>query len=380
MFLSFLKRLGNLLWLGIVVWILAILSQSNLTAARAEPSITTTQPPAASNQANAKPNVALTVFLPFVRGGVPQIVLQQILLGSIPVDLYLGTQSVIDQYLTGMDSWAGLNHSAGRGHSIAGTFHGLEDPSVAYNVPQILNTTWNNGYVAFINVTANGRSAANIANGCCDGAIQAYADAYLVWASQGGNRRAFIAPLQEMNGDWASWGHDPDNFKLAYNRIKNIFESRGVTRDKLWWVFAPNGWTTPPYSMAAYYPGDSNVDIIAYSAYNQSCRAAWETPAQVFQWTDTIRATVSSNKPIFIAQTASASTGGVKDQWIRDAYSYLYQQGIRAVIYFNGNKECDWAVYRPDQGAASQGYKDAVSSPNTHYLAPSTLSATTLPP
>jgi hypothetical protein len=123
------------------------------------------------------------------------------------------------------------------------------------------------------------------------------------------------------------------------------------------------------------------VDIIGFSSYNHSCRTAWMTPSQVFDpYIQEIRTQVTTNKPIFVAQTASASAGGNKDQWIRDAYTLLYQQGVRAVLYFNGNKDCDWAVYRPDQGAYSTGYRDAVSSPNTHYIPPATLAGTVLPP
>lgn len=328
-----------------------------------------------------KPNAGTQVFLPFIRGGVIAIVHQPLLIGSYPVDKYLGDQSVVDQFLIAQDAWAGLNRAANKGHSLAGTFMALEDPYDWYNIPQILNTTWNNGYTPFANIMPDGRTAAAIAGGCCDAKIQAWADYYLAWTNQGGNRRAFIAPMPEMNGDWTVWGMNPTSFKAAYARIQSIFESRGVTRNKIWWVFAPNGWSTPPYDLNDYYPGDAMVDIIGFSSYNHSCRTAWMTPSQVFDpYIQEIRTQVTTNKPIFVAQTASASAGGNKDQWIRDAYTLLYQQGVRAVLYFNGNKDCDWAVYRPDQGAYSTGYRDAVSSPNTHYIPPATLAGTVLPP
>jgi len=49
----------------------------------------------------------------------------------------LGTQSVIDQFLIGLDTWAGLSRAAGKGHSLGGTFMALEDPYASYNIPQI---------------------------------------------------------------------------------------------------------------------------------------------------------------------------------------------------------------------------------------------------
>ncbi len=325
---------------------------------------------------------ATQVYLPFIMGGVTPIT--PALVGVYAPGTYWGSSSDVNQYLKGLDSWAGLNRSVGKGHSIAGDFKDIQDPNPAYNIPQVLETLWTNGYTGFINMTTNTYTSAQIANGCCDAAIRAWAQAYAGWVAKGGNRRAFLAPLQEMNGNWTSYGNplDPPNFKLAYARIQTIFANAGITRNQVWGVFAPNGWSTPPYHIAAYYPGDANVDIVAFSSYNQSYATAWMNPDQVFgPYIQEIRTTVTSSKPIFIAQTATCSAGGNKDQWLRDAYTYLVNQQIRGIIYFNGDKECDWAVYQPWSGGRQvQGYKDAVSGPNSRYVAPATLAVTPLLP
>lgn len=323
---------------------------------------------------NPAPQTTFKVFLPLILKPVtPPLI--PMLVGTSPVGQYIGSQTIVDQYLKALDTWSG------RQHTFAGTFLGLEDPcSMAFCLTEILTRTWSNGYTAFININPDGRSAAAVASGCCDSSIQTWADTYLAWTAQGGNRRAFLAPMPEANWCATSWSCDPENFVLAYRRIKTIFEQRGVSRSKVWWVFAPNGFTDTRFTMSRFYPGDADVDIIGYSSYNQSCLTAWMNPAEVFQYTNLIRNTVSSTKPIFIAQTGSASNAGDKDQWMRDAYNLLYQQGVRGVIYFNGDNTCDWAIYRPGAGVDSQGYKDAVSSSITRYLSPSVLSTTTLPP
>ena len=104
-----------------------------------------------------------------------------------------------------------------------------------------------------------------LANGCCDDSLRAWADAYAGWVGQGGGRKAFLAPLQEMNNPHVSYGVDPENFRRAYQHIQDIFAQAGVTRDQVWWVFAPVGYTWPgDPPLSAYYPGDDKVDVSAY--------------------------------------------------------------------------------------------------------------------
>jgi hypothetical protein len=332
--------------------------------------------PVRGNTASQKSPAELSyVFLPLILTPPPLV---PMLIG-VYSPAYMGQQGNIDLYLKGLDSWTGLSRTSNQGHALAGDFLDFEDAYPDYNIPVPAELLWTNGYTKFINIMSS-RSAAFIAGGSLDNAILRWANAYKNWVSQGGKRKAFLAPLPEMNGNWVIYGMDPTNFKLAYQRILNIFAQAGVTRDQVWWVFAPNGWSTPPYHIADYYPGDANVDIVAFSSYNQSYAVPWMEPVQVFgPYLQEIRTTVTTAKPIFIAQTATCSNNGNKDQWIRDAYTYLVQQNIRAVLYFNRDNECDWAVYIPG-GRQVQGYKDAVAGPNTRYIAPAVLSGTILPP
>lgn len=371
---SIFKRLA---WLSLLTLVFVLFQATPKASVAAKHELP--KQPSANVQVSNAPLAGSSVYLPFIRGGTPQVL--PMLIG-VYSPAYMGEQANIDAYLKGLDSWAGLSRSANKGHSIAGDFLDIEDAYAWYNVPVPAELLWTNGYTKFINLMTS-RSAAAIARGDIDNAIRSWAQAYEGWVDDGGNRKAFLAPLPEMNGSWTAYGCDPTNFKAAYNRIQSIFESEGVTRDKVWWVFAPNGWSSPCAAMSAYYPGDANVDVIGFSSYNQSYATAWMTPTEVFDpYLEIIRTQVSSNKPVFVAQTGSCSTKGDKDQWLRDAYSYLLNKGIRGVIYFNMDQswECDWAVYQPT-GRKLQGYKDAVTAPNaTRYIAPATLAGTVLPP
>ncbi|MEH2196136.1 MAG: hypothetical protein V7K98_26305 [Nostoc sp.] len=298
-----------------------------------------------------------------------------VLLGLYAPD-YLGNQSTIDSQLRQVDQWVGKRHS------IAGLFLDIEDSNPAYNVPISLEQLKNNGYTAFINLKST-RSAAEIARGDVDSSLQKVAKAYADWVNKGEGRIAFIAPLQEMNIPGEAYSQDPQNFKLAYQRIQKIFKEAGVSSQAIRWVFAPNGWSqNNEHRFENYYPGDKSVDVVAFSSYNwgycsNSSWKHWNTPKEVFEPYIKRMKVMAGSKPIFIAQTASTSNtqnglqNSAKDQWLRDSYTQLAGMGVRAILYFNINKECDWAIN--SNSGKSAGYKEAVSNPAFGYLSPTEL-------
>lgn len=292
---------------------------------------------------------------------------------------YLGEPSVVKQEVQDVEQWAGKRFS------LAGSFFDIEDSNPAYNIPVPLELLRQKGYTAFINL-ATKRTAVEIARGDVDRALKALAKAYASWSSQGKDRMAFIAPMPEMNGSWEPYREDPVNFKLAYQRIQRIFAEQGVSRSAVRWVFAPNGWSRSEHRFESYYPGNDRVDVISFSAYNWGyCHAsaagqwkAWERPEKVFDPYIQRMRSLAPNKPIFIAQTATTSddkTGSsqsAKNQWLQDAYTYLAAAGVRGILYFNLNKECDWAFYSAN-GQRNAGYKAAVVNPAFGYVSPADL-------
>ena len=329
------------------------------------------------------------VFLPHVRNGRGSSLplMTGFMAGWPGKDTVNNVMKPLDNWITGT--------SGGRSTAIFGTFltFNLAAHQVDANVALPLTEVWDAGYTPFINLPAiNGDTAYDVA------ASDRYKTLITNWArsykkyADGGKRFAYIAPLQEMNGDWVTYGQDPENFKRAYRRIQDIFKQEGVPAQSVKWVFAPNGWTRSGQPLfEAYYPGHDRVDVVAISAYNFGyCNGGvWEEPHVVFNnpnmqeghYLDRLRA-LAPNKPIFIAQTASSSyrqpgqkNAAEKDRWLRDAYAYLAkQESVRAIIYFNENKICDWEVFTGGKGI--QGYKDGINRNGYRYIKPSDLMRT----
>lgn len=291
-----------------------------------------------------------------------------------------------------VDEWLAPSR---RSISLAGTFMDLEWPNPGYNVPAELEAAWSRGYVPFVNLTIGtiadpeivsalpessgyprNRTAAFVAQSpSLEPALQAWARAFAAW-SAGGEKKAFIAPLQEMNGGWTSYGIDPDGFRRAYLRLREALERAGVADGAVSWVFAPNGWSDiaqghPPFE--AYYPGDGLVEVVALSAYNYGTCVwqwpRWETFDQLFlPYLSRMRA-MAPSKPIFIAQTATVDQGGEKNVWLDDSYTRLAAYpAVRAVMYFHKRKAaglpCDpveWRFYAPANGIVYPGILEALS-------------------
>ncbi len=163
---------------------------------------------------------------------------------------YWGTTTTdIQTKLKPLDTWAGKKSS------IVGWFFDIvidanNPTSTDFNFKGQLENLWVNGYVSFVNIGASGASAQEIANGSYDNNIRNIAQAYKKFVVVGGGRRAFVAPLQEMNGYWVSWGRNPYWYKAAYDHIKAIFTSEGIQPSQVWWTFAPNGYADPGMNLS----------------------------------------------------------------------------------------------------------------------------------
>src|SRR5262245_28655858 len=258
--------------------------------------------------------------------------------------------------------------------SIGATFSGLDHPNLWYNVPLPLEAIWSAGLVPFVNLSAD-RTAREIAEGVIDAKLVEWADAFKSWVTRPGGRRAFLAPLQEANGHWAVWGQDPINFKRAYERIRSILAQRGVPRDSVRWVFAPNGWSPPGHEFERYYPGDASVDIVSFSAYNFGACVWWAPQWEPFAvavkpYLDRMRV-MAPGKPIFIAETATVGVGGDKNAWLDETYTQLAgYPGLRAVLYYHlkqvSGLPCDpveWRFWAPEAGVQFPGFRNAVLRP-----------------
>lgn len=307
-------------------------------------------------------------------------------------------QATVDSELVPLDRWTGKRHA------LVGTFLPISTPNYQAYVTDVLNTSWENGYTPFVNLSTD-TSAFAIASGALDSSLHSWARAFRVYA-RGGERSAFLAPLQEMNscqegGCWTRYGGDPTNFKRAYQRIQDIFAQEGVPADSVHWTFAPNGWSDPDYDypFEAYYPGDALTEVVSFSAYNfGNCNSAeWQSPLVVFnnpnaaspegQYLDRMRA-MAPGKPIIIAQTASSArytsctrtSDAAKNAWLEEAYNYLADfPDVWGVLYFNirNSQNIDWPIF--NSSVRYSGYVAGAANPGIIYLSPAELHNSGLP-
>jgi hypothetical protein len=285
------------------------------------------------------------------------------------------SQDSYDTIINPANDWSGGKLS------IIGTFMNTYiDGNYYFHVAGTLDQIWENNYVPFVNLQISA-SSYEIASGKKDQEIHNWALAYKTYAEgpNGEERIAFIAPLQEMNscqqaGCWTQWGGDPGNYKIAYRRIRQIFDQVGIPINSVRWVFAPNGWSHYKYDypFENYYPGHEFVDVVAISAYNfGGCTTStWKSPEVVFNnpnhihlsegsYLDRLREMAPAKK-IFIAQTGTAGYGTAKNLWLDEAYDYLGNYpGVSGVLYFNIRTQCEWRVYAPP-GVEYPGYVQGV--------------------
>lgn len=174
---------------------------------------------------------------------------------------------------------------------------------------------------------------AKIANGDFDDYFRRWATDAKQWGGDIYLRFGF-----EMNGDWFSWGEQPDLFKKTWIHLHGIFSEVGCSNVK--WMFSPNVlWQnmTVGEGIAAYYPGSEYVDSIGIDGYNFGDHHdqwhKWESYSTIFE--RTIAACVAAEKPIFISEIGCADDPR-KAEWIRDFLEKVSaDKRIEGFVYFN---------------------------------------------
>lgn len=333
----------------------------------------------------ALPTLIVSLLLTVVLSTAHAAVIEPpVLLGIYP-NGNLITPGGLDEIIA-IDAWIQSEAGLGsKGISIAATFIDPEIVDPVWSVTNELEMPWDNGYVPFVNLMTTHTSTA-IAGGAADAALTAWANAFKSWA--GTTKRAFIAPMPEMNGTWTVYSESPANFKLAFIRIQAIFADAGVPDSAVSWVFAPNYVSIGRPAISDYYPGNSVVDVVGFSAYNYAdCVAGGSWGAFSFNnlfkpALDAMRA-LAPSKPIFITQTGvlpGVSGNQDRSAWLNDVYTQLAAYpAVRAVLYFhrdNGFSEsnllpcrADYRVFGPTFYA--QGFLDAIQASDFEYWSPS---------
>jgi beta-mannanase len=223
------------------------------------------------------------------------------------------------------------------------------------------------------------RPDANLLGEISNGQWDAYIDTWIAglknWqATYPADKRptVLLRFAHEFNGNWYAWGNEPDGLKAAWRYLHTRFAQAGVTGVE--WVWCANNVNVDSYNdVTRYYPGDDVVDWTALDGYNWGSNYSftqWKGFAETFSTPYTTLVTNYPTKPILLAEVASAEPADVpnplygqngndsdagqsKEAWVQDMYTRIMTEypAIRAVAWFNTNKELGWAL----NGAGNTG-------------------------
>ncbi len=210
-----------------------------------------------------------------------------------------------------------------------------------------------------------GVSIAEVASGKEDTAIRSWARAAREWGYP-----FLFAPWWEMNGDWYSWGRQPE-FVAAWRHFHDLVVAEGATN--VTWAWTVNSiWYDPGSDPAPYYPGDEYVDWVGIDTYNWGLNPAqpdrWINPDQTISPTLERVEEIAPGKPVAIVEDASSEFGGNKADWIREMLStYLpHHPAIKAYLWFNWNflkpngLRADWPI--ESSAVAQEAFRSAIQS------------------
>ncbi|MGH9010771.1 MAG: glycoside hydrolase family 26 protein [Acidimicrobiia bacterium] len=158
----------------------------------------------------------------------------------------------------------------------------------------------------------------------------------------------------------------PALYVAAWRRIHDVFAAEGVTNVQ--WVWCPNATAfrgEDERNAPAYYPGDEYVDWICADGYNWAPGRQgdqWRSFASIYR--DFYEWGMARGKPLMVGEFgAQERAPGEKAQWLTDAREALKTQfpGIKAIVYFDANKEHDWRVTSSAETLAA--YRDMANDP-----------------
>ncbi len=222
-------------------------------------------------------------------------------------------------------------------------------------------------------------SLSAIASGSYDPFIRQWAHDAAAWGQP-----FLLRFAPEMNGDWFPWGmgvngNTSADYIAAWRHVVDIFRQAGATNAR--WVWCPNVAGAPQVTFPTLYPGDSYVDWVGLDGYNWGTSQPsdpskqWTGLAAIFGASYDALVALTS-KPVMIAETASTELGGDKAAWITqglltDVPTRL--PAVRAVIWFDENKETDWRVN--SSATALTAFRSVVAAPLYAAIVPGPVPA-----
>jgi endoglucanase len=177
--------------------------------------------------------------------------------------------------------------------------------------------------------------------------------------------KVMIRWMWEMDGRRkADDTRHPALYVAAWRHIHDVFAAEGATNVQ--WVWCPNATAfADGRNGPAYYPGDEYVDWICSDGYNWAPGRAndqWRSFASIYQpfydWG------MAHRKPLMVGEYgAQERNPGDKAQWLAEARQALKTEfpGIKAVLYFDANKDYDWRVTSSPETLAA--FRDMANDP-----------------
>ena len=179
--------------------------------------------------------------------------------------------------------------------------------------------------------------------------------------------KVMIRWMWEMDGrQKAEHTTHPALYIAAWRHIHDLFADEGATNVQ--WVWCPNATAfrlEDDRNAPAYYPGDDYVDWICADGYN------WAPGRQNDQWrsfagiyNDFYEWGMTRGKPLMVGEYgAQERDPGEKAQWLTEARQTLKTKftGIKAVVYFDANKDYDWRV--TSSPATLAAFRDMANDP-----------------
>lgn len=196
------------------------------------------------------------------------------------------------------------------------------------------------------------------------------------------DRRVYLRLAHEMNGDWYRWSaavgnNSPADYVAMWKKVHRLVNAELERPDqtggsvdrrtRLAWMWCVNHTDVGSVKAEQYFPGAAYVDWLAIDGYNWGGAYSWST------WTSPEGTFGASNAttqdptrmlarlhaldgaaqlPVALTEVATTTIGqtstsgaGSKSQWITDLMSYSVSNGIDMVVWFNEDKETDWALF-----------------------------------
>jgi hypothetical protein len=226
----------------------------------------------------------------------------------------------------------------------------------------------------------------DIIDGDFDAYIDAFADKIKTYTDT-----LIIRPMHEFDGDWYAWcisqnGQDPQKFVLAWRRIVDRFNAKGV--NNVQWMWCPNSDPVPHRYwnwIVSAYPGDQYVDLVGTDVYNAHYPESlpwwrsfrWQTSECYYYFRKHFPA-----KPVIICELAcrermagEPATSQTKAGWwqVVDKDLQSFFSKVRGIVFFSENKTQTWAVNTSVESVNS--LRDNIWFDDYYFLTPVSIQA-----